>query len=111
MARIRKKYLPAADDKMARLRALDAGVTRKGTVVSLIVGIVGALLLGVGMCLIMTELGAVLGTLTAFLLGIAVGAVGIVGVILAYPVYQAITARERTRRAPEILRLTEELLK
>ncbi|MBQ9785601.1 MAG: hypothetical protein IJW29_09325 [Clostridia bacterium] len=109
--RIRKKYLPDAEaDKMARLRALDASVTRKGTVVSLIIGIVSALLLGVGMCLIMTPIGAALGTVSAFLIGIAVGLVGIGGLILSYPVYQAITARERARLAPEILRLSEELL-
>lgn len=110
--RIRKKYLPDEEaDKMARLRALDASVTRKGTVVSLIVGIVSALLLGVGMCLIMTDIGEALGALMAFALGIGVGLVGLVGTILAYPVYCAITNRERRRLAPEILRLSEELLK
>ncbi len=110
--RIRKKYLPNEEaDKMARLRALDASVTRKGTVVSLIVGVVSALLLGVGMCLIMTDIGDALGTLMAFALGIGVGLVGLVGTILAYPVYCAITNRERKRLTPEILRLSEELLK
>ena len=44
-------------------------------------------------------------------IGIAVGAVGIVGVALAYPIYKAITKKERERIAPEVLRISEELLK
>lgn len=108
---IRQKYLPPEQDKMEELRALDAGVTRKGTIVSLLLGIFGALILGVGMCLTMTEIGAALGDKLSFIVGIAVGVLGIVGIILAYPVYLAITARERARLAPRILQLTDELLK
>ena len=48
--RIRKKYLPPEEDKMEQLRRLDRSSTRKGTIVSIIVGAAGCLLLGVGMC-------------------------------------------------------------
>ena len=48
--RIREKYLPPEEDKMELLRRLDNGVTQKATMVSLVVGIVSALVLGVGMC-------------------------------------------------------------
>ena len=110
--RIRKKYLPQEEiDKMERLRALDAGVARKGTMISLIIGIVSSLLLGVGMCLFMTDIGAGLGSPLAEIVGVAVGIAGICGAIVAYPTYQKIVERERARVAPEILRLTEELLK
>ena len=47
--KIRQKYLPQ-EDKMEQLRKLDRGATKKGTVLSVTVGIVGCLLLGVGMC-------------------------------------------------------------
>ena len=36
---IRKKYLPQEPDKMAKLRELDASVSRKAVTVSLTVGI------------------------------------------------------------------------
>lgn len=101
--RIREKYLPKQESKLDQLRRLDESVTRKGTVVSLIVGIIGTLIMGAGMsmCMVWTDI-----LLTP---GIAVGLVGMVGVALAFPLYQRITARERERIAPEILRLSEEL--
>ncbi|MBP3437716.1 MAG: hypothetical protein J6K61_07440 [Clostridia bacterium] len=113
---IRKKYMPreefAEEDKMELLRRLDAGVTKKATALSLVIGILGALVLGTGMSLAMTELGSFLGSQTvAILVGAGVGLFGIAGVALAFPLYELITKRERQKIAPEILRLTEELMK
>ena len=110
LKRIRSKYLDEceAEDKMARVRRLVANVTKKGTVWSLIVGIVGTLIMGTGMCLAMEVLGG--GTLF-MILGIVVGLVGMGIAAIAYPLYKRITERERRRVAPEILRLTSELIK
>lgn len=107
---IRKKYAPPEEDKMAQLRALDASVGRKASRRAITMGVVGALLLGVGMSLVMSDFGAVLGTL-ALPLGIAVGLAGLGVVLGAYPVYQSTLKKERARVAPEILRLTDELRK
>ena len=107
---IRKKYLPKEEDKMAQLRKLHAIPTQKAQAASLAVGIIGALIMGTGMSLAMTEIGAALGGL-AMLLGIGVGIVGMVLVALAYPVYNRVLKNERQRIAPEILRLSDELLK
>ena len=116
LKRIREKYLPqesGKEDKLARLRRLDARVTQRAQVVSLVFGILGALILGSGMSLIMTDFSAILGSLEAWALpiGILLGLLGGVLVSLAYPMYRWVTARERRRVTPEILRLTEELLK
>ena len=102
--KIRKKYVPKEADKMERLRRLDAGVTQKGTTISLVVGIIGALILGTGMsmCMVWTEL---------FVLGIIAGVIGIVVVSAAYPLYSYVTKKEREKIAPEIIRLTDELMK
>lgn len=112
---IRKKYTAPEEkeDKMARLRRLDASVTQKATSVALVFGIIGALLLGFGMSLAMTELSAILGGLRsmAVLVGIAVGIIGIVLMCLAYPIYNRIVKKEREKIAPEIIRLTDELMK
>lgn len=108
---IRKKYLPKDEDKMSQLRRLDASVYRKGTVVSLVIGIIGALVMGAGMSLVMTDIGAKLGMTSVMVPGIVIGLVGMIGVCLAYPVYQAVTKHERERIAPEIIRLSDELLK
>lgn len=102
--RIREKYLPKEADKMEQLRRLDAGVTQKGTIISLVVGIIGALIFGMGMCccLVWTKW---------FLLGIFVGIIGIATVSSAYPLYTLITKREREKIAPKIIWLTDELMK
>ena len=113
--RIRKKYAEDSartdESSIERLRRLDASVTKKGTTVSLIVGTLGSILMGSGMSLVMTDLGAFLPEMLSLFIGIAVGVVGIVGVALAYPIYKAITKKERERIAPEVLRISEELLK
>ena len=107
---IRKAYLPKEEDKMAELRRLHAIPTQKAQAAALAVGIIGALILGTGMSLCLTELGAALGS-AAMVVGILVGLVGMVPVALAYPVYNRMLKKEREKIAPEILRLTDELMK
>lgn len=107
---IRKQYLPQEADKMEQLRKLHAIPTQKARAASLTVGIIGALIMGTGMSLAMTEIGAALGSL-AMILGIAVGLVGVVLVALAYPLYNRVLKKQREKIAPEILRLSDELLK
>lgn len=110
---IRKKYAvqEQTEDKMAQLRRLDTGVYSKASTASLVVGIIGALIMGIGMSLVMTDIGEVLGTVLAMIIGISIGIVGIVLVCLAYPIYNRTLKREREKIAPEILRLTDELMK
>ena len=96
---------------MTQLRRLDASVYSKATTASLVVGVIGALIIGLGMSLIMTEIGAVLGTILSMIIGIGVGIIGIILVCLAYPIYNRTLKKEREKIAPEILRLTEELMK
>ena len=106
---IRKQYLPKEEDKLVVLRRLHMIPTQRAQAASLAVGIIGALILGTGMSLCMTELGAALGRL-AMMIGIVVGLVGMVLVALAYPVFKWMLKKERSKVAPEILRLSEELL-
>lgn len=103
--RIREKYLPKEADKMEQLRKLDQSVTQKAGVYSLVVGIIGALVLGLGMSCAMVWQGAL------FIPGIIIGIVGICGIAAAYPVYHHTLQKEREKIAPEIIRLTDELMK
>lgn len=105
IADIRSKYLPKEEDKMEQLRQLDQSVTKKGTVMALVVGIASAMLLGIGMCCCMVW------DKVWFVPGILIGLIGIAGIIAAYPIFTHITNKEKERLAPEILRLTEELMK
>ncbi len=108
--RIRKKYLPKEEDKMEQLRKLHAIPAQKAQARAIAIGVIGALIMGTGMSIAMTDIGAVLGEL-AMLWGVVVGLAGMVLVALAYPVYNRVLQKQRERIAPEILRLTDELLK
>ena len=107
---IRQKYIPREEDKMEQLRRLHAVPTQKAQAAALAVGVTGTLIMGTGMSLAMTEIGAVLGSL-AMVIGIVVGVVGMVLVALAYPLYNRVLKKQREKIAPEILRLSDELLK
>lgn len=113
--RIREKYAAPSkeEDKMTRLRRLDAGVAKTARGVALAIGILGSLVLGLGMSLCMTDLGKILGTYgeLSMVIGIAVGMSGGVLAALAYPIYNAIVKAKRRKLAPEIIRLTDELMK
>lgn len=100
---ILRKYLPKEEDKMEQLRQMDKRVSRKGTIISIIIGVIGCLLLGIGMCCTMEWAGR------WFVPGIIIGVIGIVMIALAYPLYERITKKERKKIAPLILKLADEL--
>lgn len=102
--KIREKYLTKEPTKLEQLRELDGRVTRRGTAISIALGILSSLVLGIGMCCTMVWAG------TFFLPGIVIGCIGILGICLVYPLYNRIITKDRQRIAPEILRLTEELM-
>ncbi len=103
--KIRDKYLPKeqAIDKMEELLRLDRNVSNNANAISLAVGIIGTLIMGIGMCCALVW--------NLFGLGIPIGIIGIALLCLAYPIYNAVIKKEREKIAPEILRLTDELMK
>ena len=101
--RIRQKYIPREENKMEQLRRLDKNAEKPGTILSLIIGVIGTLLFGVGMsCVLVWE--------DYFVPGIVIGVIGIVGMTLAYPVYVFATKKQREKLAPQILKLSDELM-
>lgn len=104
--RIRKKYAPAdEEDAMTRLRRLDQSAAKTASVASIATGVIGTLIMGVGMCCAMVWQGV------WFIPGILIGLVGIAVLACAYPIYNRIVKKQREKLAPEILRLTDELMK
>lgn len=102
---IRAKYIPKEENKLERLRRLDASATRKGTITALTLGILSALLLGLGMSCTLVWAGK------WFIPGVVIGVVGIAGIVSAYPLYKYLVRKERARLTQEILQLTDELLR
>ena len=102
---IRSQYLPPEEDKMEKLRRLHNSTAREGSVKALTVGILGALLLGVGMCCCMVWKGV------WFIPGIVIGIAGLAVAGIANPLYHKTVKKAREKIAPEVLKLTEELLR
>lgn len=103
--RIRSKYTPKEENKLEQLQRLDASATQKATMYAIIVGVIGALILGTGMSCCMVRTDALL------IPGIVIGVIGMAVLAVAYPLYNRTLKKERERIAPEILRLTDELMK
>ena len=103
--RIRDKYVPKEESKMERLRRLDESAAKPGMIAALIIGVIGTLVMGVGMCCTM-----VWGD-RLFVVGIVVGVLGMGLIGTAYPVYSFITKKRREKITPEIVRLADEHLK
>ena len=104
LEKIRKKYMPVEQDKLAYIKKLDKSVNNKATMWSIMVGVIGTLIMGTGMSLCMVA------AKVWMIAGIIIGVIGMAILAVAYPLYVKILKKERERIAPEILRLTEELM-
>ena len=116
LKRIRDKYQtpsPKTEDALTRLRRLDQSVTRKAQAAALSIGIIGALILGFGMSLIMSDLSQILGSLENMniLFGTLIGCFGGILAGMSYPIYCFVLHHQRKKVAPEVLKLTDELMK
>ena len=114
LQKIREKYMGREEDAtIERLRRLDRSVGARAQAVAIACGVVGALILGFGMSLFMSELGKGMGLSErqSMMIGIPVGIVGAAIAAFAYPLYRLVAEHRRKQVAPEILRLTEEMLK
>ena len=102
---IRRKYMPHEESKLERLKKLDLRVQMAGTIESLCFGIVGALVFGIGMCFFLDVLAGAAWLSALFMI------IGSLIMITAYPIYRKIAQKTKAELTPEILRLSEEIMK
>jgi len=102
---IRNKYMPREESKLERLKKLDLRVQMAGTIESLCFGIVGALVFGVGMCFFLDVFAGAAWLSALFMI------IGSLIMIPAYPIYRKIAQKTKAELTPEILRLSEEIMK
>ena len=101
---IRRKYMPHGESKPERLKKLDLRVQMAGTLESLCIGIVGALVFGIGMCFFLDVFAGAAWLSALFMM------IGSLLMIPAYPLYRRIARRTKAELTPEILRLFEEIM-
>ena len=108
--KIRAQYVEAEVNELDELRALDAKVKRPATVFGYVFGSISAVVMGAGMSLVMTDIGATLGLASTTVPGILVGAVGMLAAIACYPIYKAILKARKKKYADRILMLSEAIM-
>ena len=110
--RIRAQYMEKEEQstELDALRALDAKVKRPATVFAYVFGCISAIVMGAGMSLVMTDIGAMVGILNPLVPGIVVGIIGMALALLNYPMYKAILGNRKKRYGDEILSLSEKIM-
>ncbi len=101
------EYAPKDTSKVIALRKLDAKAKRPAAVFTYTFGILAALVMGVGMCLSMKVIGG--GTTPMFILGVILGAAGMVGMGINYPIYKKLLAKGKQKYAYDIMELAKEI--
>ena len=98
--KIRTQYTAREYTEMDKLRALDAKVKRPANAFAYFFGSIAAIVMGMGMSLVMTDIGATIGITSALVPGIAIGVVGLGMALLTYPMYKGNSecAQEEVRR-------------
>ena len=109
--KIRSQYTETAHTELDTLKALDAKVRKPTKVFGFIYGSIGAVVMGAGMSLVMTDIGAMLGMTETLLPGIAVGIVGLAIALTTYPIYKKILSARKKKYAPQIMELSERIMK
>ena len=101
------EYAPKDTTKVVALRKLDARAKLPAIVFAYSFGIISALVLGVGMCLAMGQIGS--GSTGSFVLGIVIGIIGMIGMGVNYPIYRRILENGKKKYAFEIMELAKEI--
>ena len=108
--KIRTQYMEKQFTELDALRKLDAKVKRPANVFAYVFGSISAIVMGAGMSLVMTDIGAILGMELTMVPGIVIGIVGMAMVILNYPMYKGILGSRKKKYGAEILALSEKIM-
>ena len=108
--KIRSQYVEKENTELDELRELDAKVKRPANIFAYLFGSISAIIMGAGMSLVMTDIGANIGVAEPMVPGIVVGIVGMVMVIVNYPVYKRILSSRRKQYADKIIALSDNIM-
>ena len=108
--KIRTQYTEKEATELDALRELDSKVKRPANVFGYTFGSIAAIIMGAGMSLVMTDIGAIIGITSALVPGIAIGALGLGMALLTYPMYKGILNSRKKKYGAEILTLSEKIM-
>jgi hypothetical protein len=108
--KIRTQYMEKQSTELDALRELDARVKRPANVFAYVFGSIGAIVMGAGMSLVMTDIGATIGMESTMLPGIVIGIVGMLMALVNYPIYKGILASRKKKYGAKILALSDKIM-
>lgn len=108
--KIRTQYAEKEHTELDDLKKLDAKVKRPANVFAYIFGCVGAIVMGSGMSLVMTDIGSAIGLENAMAPGIVIGIIGMLMAIVNYPIYKGILTSRRNKYAAQIMELSDKIM-
>ena len=109
--KIRAQYAQTEHTDLDVLKAMDARVKKPAKVFGFTYGSFGAIIMGAGMSLVMTDIGSMLGMTQTLIPGIAVGIVGLAMSCTTYPIYKKMLNSRKKKYAAKIVELSERVMK
>ena len=102
---IANEYSKKDESKVIALRKLDRRAKMPAEIFAYTNGIAMSLIFGFGMCLSMKVIEG------SFILGIIIGIIGMIGIILNYPLYKKILNTSKEKYSYDIIKLANEISK
>ena len=109
--KIRSQYTEKESSELDALHELDTKVKRPANVFAYIFGSIGAIVMGSGMSLVMTDIAETVGIQNPMLYGIVIGIIGMFMAIINYPIYKSILGSRRKKYADKIIALSDKIMK
>ena len=109
--KIRSQYTEREHTELDALKALDAKAKKPAKVFGYTYGSIGTIVMGAGMSLVMTDIGAMLSMTDTLLPGIVIGIVGLVMVLTTYPIHKRILNSRKKKYASKIMELSDRIMK
>ena len=107
---IRAQYMEKQPGDIDTLRKLDEKVKRPANVFAYIFGSISAIVMGAGMSLVMTDIGSTIGMESTMVPGSIIGIVGMLMVLVNYPMYKGILGSRKKKYGAEILKLSDKIM-
>lgn len=108
--KIRTQYTEKEHSQVDALKKLDAKVKRPVNVFAYIFGGIGAIIMGSGMSLVMSDIGNVLGMTSSMLPGVIIGIIGIAMLLANYPIYKGLLSSRKKKYAGQVLALSNKIM-
>jgi len=108
--KIRTQYIEKESTELDALRELDNKVKRPANIFAYAFGSISAIVMGAGMSLVMTDIGATLGMASAMVPGIVIGIVGMTMTLVNYPIYKRVLNSRKKKYGEEIIALSDKIM-